>query len=222
MPGKRLSPTAALIGCQPRRPGETPQGIGQQERPSQTGIRFPADRTLKYGGRRGQRSNVFKSIFEKFNSLFIFKLLVSCATPVRTFKRIKCRKNTERFRNSCAYLARVLADPVFVKAGANDGITGDPCSDILLANPAWKGILIEPVPHCFERLQKTFHDASRFLCVQAAVGAPTGKAKFYYVDPQAVKALPNLPSWHDQLGSFDRNHIVKHLRSEERRVGKEC
>ena len=65
---------------------------------------------------------------------------------------------------------------MFVKVGAHDGITGDPCSDILLANTQWKGLLIEPVPYNFERLKANFQDSQRFCLEQVAVGAIAGKA----------------------------------------------
>jgi hypothetical protein len=32
------------------------------------------------------------------------------------------------------------------------------------------------------------------------------------VDPRANQYLPDLPLWFDRIGSFDRNHIVKHLK----------
>jgi FkbM family methyltransferase len=99
-----------------------------------------------------------------------------------------------------------------VKVGANDGITGDPCTDILLANTNWKGLLIEPVPYCFERLKTNFQDARRFRFEQVAIGAVAGQVSFYYVDEKANRSLAGLPPWYDQLGSFDRTHIVKHLK----------
>jgi len=35
---------------------------------------------------------------------------------------------------------------------------------------------------------------------------------FYWVDAAAAKsALPDLPYWYDQLGSFDSQHILKHF-----------
>jgi hypothetical protein len=42
--------------------------------------------------------------------------------------------------------------PVFVKVGANDGVTGDPFAVSLLNNRQWKGVLVEPVPYCIDRL----------------------------------------------------------------------
>jgi FkbM family methyltransferase len=100
---------------------------------------------------------------------------------------------------------------MFVKVGANDGVTGDPCSDLLLSNSKWKGLLIEPVPYCFDKLRRHFQDPERFCFERVAIGAPTGATTFYYVDENATDSIPNLPLWFNQLGSFDRNHIIKHL-----------
>jgi FkbM family methyltransferase len=115
-----------------------------------------------------------------------------------------------RFRKYCLNLSKRVAKPVFVKVGANDGIGDDPCSDIFLADPAWSGVLIEPVPYCFERLKKNFPDTGRFAFEQIAVGSPAGEAPFYFVDPKARDTMPNWEDWFDKLGSFDRNHILKH------------
>jgi hypothetical protein len=117
----------------------------------------------------------------------------------------------DKVRQYCSLLPQVVAEPLFVKVGANDGITGDPFSDILLANVKWKGLLIEPVPFCFDRLKAVFHDTGRFTLEQVAIGAPAGEAPFYYVDEKAGASIPDLPIWYDQLGSFDKNHILKHL-----------
>ncbi len=117
-------------------------------------------------------------------------------------------------------LTQTLERPVFVKVGANDGVTGDPCGRWFLDHPSWTGLLIEPVPYCVDALRAVYHDShdrhdrrdhDRFIIEQAAVGATPGTAEFYYVAEEAKRALPELPSWYDQLGSFDRQHIVKHL-----------
>jgi FkbM family methyltransferase len=115
------------------------------------------------------------------------------------------------FRSYCERLPELVLAPVFVKVGANDGVTGDPCSDLLLAHPNWAGLLVEPVPHYGSRLRANFNDAQRFRIEQVAVGAINGRSTFYYVDPAARAELHDLPSWFDQIGSFDRNHIMKHL-----------
>jgi FkbM family methyltransferase len=127
------------------------------------------------------------------------------------FRRRTRASEVADFRSYCLDLSRMVPEPVFVKVGANDGITGDPCSDILLANTNWRGLLIEPVPYCFDRLKANFQDSQRFCWEQVAIGVQAGHTSFYYVDAKASQALSGLPPWFDQLGSFDRNHIVKHL-----------
>jgi len=107
-------------------------------------------------------------------------------------------------------LPKILSEPVFVKIGANDGVSWDPVSDVLLASNKWKGLLVEPVPYCFDRLKANFQDP-RFSLEQVAIGASAGQTTFYYVDPKAIQNIPGLPTWFDHLGSFDRNHIIKHL-----------
>jgi FkbM family methyltransferase len=67
------------------------------------------------------------------------------------------------------------------------------------------------VPFIFDRLRKNFGDEKRFLLEQVAIGANIGQAAFFYVDAKAAEVIPDLPIWYDQLGSFNRNHITKHL-----------
>ncbi len=118
---------------------------------------------------------------------------------------------SERIRQYCAMLPEIVPEPVFVTVGANDGITYDPVSDVLLASHKWKGLLIEPVPFIFDRLRSNFADVQRFTLEQVAIGANSGTATFYCVDAKAMDSIPGLPDWSFGLGSFDRNHITKHL-----------
>jgi FkbM family methyltransferase len=101
--------------------------------------------------------------------------------------------------------------PFFVKVGAHDGCTGDPCTEFLLAESKWRGLLIEPVPAFAEKLKERFSDRERFAVLQMAVGQEEGSAPFYYVLKEAEERVPDLPQWYDQLSSFDVTHIEKHL-----------
>jgi len=80
------------------------------------------------------------------------------------------KEREERFRRYCRELPKLVLEPFFVKIGANDGITGDPCTDILLGNANWRGLLVEPVPYCFARLRASFPDSQRFRLEQVAIG----------------------------------------------------
>lgn len=118
---------------------------------------------------------------------------------------------SERIRQYCRMAPTVIAQPMFVKVGANDGIFDDPISDVLLASGKWKGLLIEPLPIYFERLRRNFPDRDKYILEQIAIGARTGKAPFFYVDEKAMDGIPGLPAWALGLGSFNRDVIMKHL-----------
>ncbi|MFZ5994963.1 MAG: FkbM family methyltransferase [Thermodesulfobacteriota bacterium] len=100
---------------------------------------------------------------------------------------------------------------LLVKVGANDGITGDPFSSLLQGRTGWRALFIEPVPYCTERLRTNFPDRERFSIEEVAIGPSSGSVPFFYVDPKAHDNIPELPVWFDQLGSFDRKHILKHF-----------
>lgn len=98
-----------------------------------------------------------------------------------------------------------------IKVGANDGLTGDPFGQLLLEDKRWHGLMLEPVPHCFERLKANFPD-ERFKHYQTAVSDKERWAmEFYYVNPELAKLRPDIPCWAYQLGSFDKQHILKHF-----------
>lgn len=108
-------------------------------------------------------------------------------------------------------VGRLIPSPYFIKVGANDGVTGDPFQDSFLSSSRWKGLLIEPVDYCADRLAAIYSDSQRFIVERAAVGAAPGVLPFYYVSESARETDPELPSWINQLGSFSRSHVIKHL-----------
>jgi FkbM family methyltransferase len=126
-------------------------------------------------------------------------------------KRPDPKEELNRFQRICRKLPDFTADPFFAKVGANDGIAHDPCSHILIKDPRWRGLLVEPVPHCFEKLKANFSDTQRFIVEPVAIGAEQKKIPFYYVSESARSHRSDLPDWCDMLGSFNRNHILKHL-----------
>lgn len=100
----------------------------------------------------------------------------------------------------------------FVQVGSNDGIRGDPLHDIIVTNKHWKGIFIEPVEYLFERLVHNYGSSDRFIFEKQAIAPSRGQVEFFYVSEKAKAELGDaLPLWYDQLGSFDKKHILKHL-----------
>ena len=98
----------------------------------------------------------------------------------------------------------------FVQVGSNDGLHNDPIFAMSSTNALWTGMLIEPVPYLFERLKVNYCNSKRFIYENIAIGRKAGIIPFYYVSERARDEIGGLPEWHDQLGSFDKNHILKH------------
>ena len=61
----------------------------------------------------------------------------------------------------------------FVEIGANDGERWDHIRPFV-GPGAWRGVLVEPVPHLFERLRKTYRDVSEVRLENVAVAATSG------------------------------------------------
>lgn len=97
-----------------------------------------------------------------------------------------------------------------VQVGSNDGKTGDPLYPLLKKNKNWKALFVEPIPHFFKKLLQNYPDRKRFRFENCAVNEGENML-FYWVHPTARAVFPDLPYWYDQLGSFDREHIVKHF-----------
>lgn len=105
-----------------------------------------------------------------------------------------------------------LPSVFFVQVGSNDGNHGDPISRFIRRERRWSGIFVEPVPEIFERLKRSYGPDPRFIYENVLIGSSAEPVNFYYVSERAKQELGDaVPYWYDQLGSFDRQHIVKHL-----------
>lgn len=94
-----------------------------------------------------------------------------------------------------------------LQIGANDGVVNDPIREHILASN-WQCVLVEPVPYLFARLEKNYRWIERVKCLNAAVSDTADEMEFYYIKEEA---LPSLPHWASQIGSFSSEHIRKHL-----------
>ena len=113
----------------------------------------------------------------------------------------------------CQRLERILGnidDIFFIQVGSNDGRLGDPIHRLIVSNHTWNGIFIEPVSYLFNRLKHTYDNASRFIFENVAISERGSEQKFFYL-PELKQTSFDVPEWIDQLGSFDKGHILKHL-----------
>jgi FkbM family methyltransferase len=92
------------------------------------------------------------------------------------------------------------ASPVW-QIGAADGIVADPLRPLLI-NFDPPGMLVEPNPWIFSRLQQNYRNNARLTLVNAAVAGTAGKAELRAVVPEEVAARA-LPDWALGLSTFD-------------------
>ncbi len=66
----------------------------------------------------------------------------------------------------------------FVQIGAFDGREGDHLNQ-LIRKHGWRGVLVEPQPHAYEALQKTYADQPQLKLVNVAIGPQEGTLTLY-------------------------------------------
>ncbi len=117
-----------------------------------------------------------------------------------------------KFDSPSIWISKILRGDgaSIVQIGSNDGVHGDPLHELIKKNKNWKALFVEPVPYLFEKLKKTYGSNSRFTFKNVAINDGSQQI-FYSVREEAKACIPQLPNWYDQLGSFNKDNIVKHL-----------
>ena len=107
-----------------------------------------------------------------------------------------------RIANLLRYVAADLAvrneEIAFLQIGAFDGVTDDDLREVI-ANYPVRGILVEPQPAVFKRLEERYGDHPRLTLVNAAVDRTSGSRAFYTTRDQL-----------STMASFSRQHLRKH------------
>jgi len=97
-------------------------------------------------------------------------------------------------------------DFFFIQVGSNDGKTGDPIHR-LVSRYKFKGILIEPVYYLYKKLLRTYSKQNNLIFKNVAIANKRGYKNFYRIEENNE---PNNPWWYDQLGSFNKEVVLKH------------
>lgn len=115
----------------------------------------------------------------------------------------------------------------FVQIGACDGNweqSNDPIQKFILQNKEWHGVMLEPVPSIYETLkvniEKSIKDwTERIVAINAALSDHDGFQTFYVVNKHFGEEMPNEShALKFQIGSFNKDHVVKHLKVKRERV----
>jgi len=115
----------------------------------------------------------------------------------------------ERDRTQCVLgtLARAVHDVFFVQIGSNDGISCDPVHPYIVAY-GWSGILVEPTGDAFEKLVANYRGQRGLVFESVAIADSDGQRDFWRL--QRPPGGGALPGWSDQLGSLDKEVVLKH------------
>jgi len=99
---------------------------------------------------------------------------------------------------------------VFLKIGANDGVSADPLAEILLCDSRYRGVLVEPLPHLAKQLKQSYADSNRFLIVESAITDSDGENDIYFFDESKLSCSEFL-AWYREIASLDKQHLIDHL-----------
>src|SRR5688500_11709303 len=79
--------------------------------------------------------------------------------------------------------------PTFVQIGAYDGQANDPLVDVA-TELGWRGVLVEPQPRAFAKLQAFHARRPQFFLKRAAIG-PNSEPRLLY----SLRETAGLPDW---------------------------
>jgi FkbM family methyltransferase len=95
----------------------------------------------------------------------------------------------------------------FVQVGSNDGVKFDPICLQIRTRP-WTGIMVEPVPYLFARLEVHYGGSRRLRLENSAIADHDGTRPFFFL--AEAPGADGLPDWYDALGSFHRDVVLSH------------
>jgi FkbM family methyltransferase len=93
---------------------------------------------------------------------------------------------------------------VVLQIGANDGVTGDHLLK-WFDRTEWQMILVEPILHLVESLERRYGNQARVKIERAAVSEADGEALIYRLSER-----PGDPAWLQSLASLNRSILEKH------------
>jgi FkbM family methyltransferase len=110
-------------------------------------------------------------------------------------------------------LLRAFADAypraVFVEIGSNDGEQHDHLREFILERE-WRGVMAEPVPYVFARLQDNYAGIDRVALENVAIADRDGSLPFFHLADATPEEREQMPDWYDGIGSLSREGVLGH------------
>lgn len=117
----------------------------------------------------------------------------------------RLRRQDGRISAAIARYAAKTPEVFLVQIGSNDGKTNDPFYGHITTR-GWSALLVEPVPFIYERLVENHCGHARVITDNVAISNREETRPFYHL---RRTDSPDAPWWYDQIGSFDREQVLK-------------
>lgn len=129
------------------------------------------------------------------------------STPLRILQRLShlLPWRLATFPDILEELSTQTQGVFFIQVGSSDGVTADPLHRFATRHN-WAGILIEPLPHLFRLLVSNYAGQNQLIFENVAIADEEGSREFWHLK----ETSESRPYWYDQIGSFDREHVLKH------------
>ena len=121
------------------------------------------------------------------------------------------------YQRELQQLHRKLGGAVVCQIGANDGRSNDPIHPFIRANPEISGVLVEPQPEAFEKLQATYPAAvyPNLHLANVAVHPEDAEIAMYRIEPSFTPTFRTLykPTANASgITSLDSDHVRQFLK----------
>lgn len=99
-------------------------------------------------------------------------------------------------------------DFTFLQIGAYDGVAHDDLGDVI-SRRRLRGVLVEPQPEVFKRLESLYGDSDHLTLVNAAIDRQPGTREFY-IPPRDCTQTASFNAEHVMKYGFARHELIVH------------
>ena len=157
---------------------------------------------------------VYKSIIHKFKNISMYdiaKQLIKKSPYLESklksiYKKIK-KPGLSLLQKTIRYYSKIYKNVQFIQIGSNNGVSGGDPIFYSVRKDQWRGILVEPVKEIFDELVKNYHSCPKLIFENCAIANEDGYKTFYSIRKTENQVLPE---WYNQIGSFNKDVILKH------------
>ncbi|MGH7156587.1 MAG: FkbM family methyltransferase [Candidatus Saccharimonadales bacterium] len=123
----------------------------------------------------------------RINAITALKLAHAIRSMRSTRERMQKEKiykfHWSEFQTSFLEYATNQDEVTVLQIGAYDGRTNDRLHPLLMQNPNWRAVLVEPMPQTFERLMRNYAGRPNTTLVNSAVSNQDGEIDMFAITP---------------------------------------